>query len=95
VLRLVARIWWNKEPAVNTDLEAIKREVHQRFKDGKDRGETEVEIASRLVWLERQKNYALCNAMDEIFRRAAESLDLATEKSRNTANLLKWHKPLN
>jgi hypothetical protein len=80
---------------VNIDLEAIKREVHQRFKDGKNRGETEVEITSRLVWLERQRHYALCNAMEEIFRGAADALDLATETSRNTANLLKWHKPLN
>jgi hypothetical protein len=75
-------------------LEAIKREVHQRFKDGKNRGETEVEITSRLVWLERQKHYALCNAMEEIFRRAADALDLATEKPRNITNLLKWRKPL-
>ena len=79
---------------VDTDLESIRREVHQTFKDGKNRGETEVEITSRLVWLERQKHYALCNAIEEIFRGAADALDLGTEKSRHTTNLLKWHKPL-
>jgi hypothetical protein len=79
---------------VNPDLEAIQREVRQRFKEGKNKGETEVEITSRLVWLERQKYYALCNAMEEIFRSAADALDLATAASRKTANLLKWRKPL-
>ena len=77
-----------------TDLEAIQREIRQRFKDGKNQGETEVEITSRLVWLERQKNYALCNAFEEIFKCAADALDLASEASSRTANLLKWHKPL-
>ena len=79
---------------VDIDLESIKREVQQRFKDGKNRGETEVEITSHLVWAERQKHYALCNAIEEIFRGAADALDLTTEKSRHTANLLKWHEPL-
>jgi hypothetical protein len=82
------------ERELNTDLESIRREVSQRLKDGKTKGETEVEIASRLVWLERQKQYALCHAMEEIFRSAADALDLATETSCKAANLLKWRKPL-
>jgi hypothetical protein len=82
------------ERELNTDLEAIRREVSQRLKDGKTKGETEVEITSRMVWFERQKQYALCNAMEEIFRSAADALDLATETSRKTANVLKWRKPL-
>jgi len=45
---------------LNTDLEAIQREVDQRFKDGKTKGETEIEITSRLILLERQKHCALC-----------------------------------
>jgi hypothetical protein len=83
------------EPEVNTDLEAIQREVRQRFKDGKTKGETEVEITSRLVWLERRRNYALSNAMEEVFRCTANALDLATDTSGKTGTLLKWHKPLN
>jgi hypothetical protein len=82
------------ELEVVTDLESIRREVRQLFSDGKNKGETEVEITSRLLWLERQKHYALCNTMEEIFRGAADALDLATETSPKTANLLKWHKPL-
>jgi hypothetical protein len=82
------------EREVNTDLEAILREVDQRFKDGKTKGETEVEITSRLILLERQKHCALCNAMEEIFRSAADALDVATETPRKTANLLKWRKPV-
>ena len=82
------------ERKLNTDLEAIQREVDQRFKDGKTKGETEIEITSRLILLERQKHCALCNAMEEIFRSAADALDLATETPRKTANLLKWRKPL-
>jgi hypothetical protein len=81
------------ELEVNTDLEAIQREVRQRFKEGKNKGETEVEITSRLVWLERQKHYALRDATEEIFRTAADALDRATETSSKTANLLKWNKP--
>jgi hypothetical protein len=82
------------ERELNTDLESIRREVSQRLKDGKTKGETEVEITSRLVWLERQKQYALCNAMEEIFRSAADALDVATDTSCKTGNLLKWRKPL-
>ena len=78
---------------MNTDLEAIQREVRQRFKEGKNKGETEVEITSRLVWLERQKHYALCDAMEEIFRTAADALDPATGISRKTPKVLKWQKP--
>jgi hypothetical protein len=69
------------ELEVNIDFESINREVRQRFKDGKNRGETEVEITTRLVWLERQKHYALCNAMEEIFRGAADALDLLQQKN--------------
>jgi hypothetical protein len=58
------------------------------------KAEKEVEITSRLVWLERQKQYALCNAVEEIFRSAADALDVATETSCKAANLLKWRKPL-
>ena len=79
---------------MNTDLEAIQREVRQRFKEGQNKGETEVEITSRLIWFERQKQYALRNAMEEIFRSAADALDLATEASPKTTNLLKWREPL-
>jgi hypothetical protein len=82
------------EREVKTDLEAIQQEVDQRFKDGKTKGETEVEVTSRLILLERQKHRALCNAMEEIFRSAADALDVATETPRKTANLLKWRKPL-
>jgi hypothetical protein len=81
------------ERQLNTDLESIRREVSQRLKNGKTKGETVVETTSRLIWLERQKQYALCNAMEEIFRSAANALDLATETSCKTANLLKWRKP--
>jgi hypothetical protein len=82
------------ERELNTDLESIRREVIQRLKEGKTKGETEVEITSRLVWLERRKQYALCNAMEEIFRSAADALDVATDTSCKTGNLLKWRKPL-
>jgi hypothetical protein len=78
---------------VNTDLAAIQREVRRRFKEGKNKGETEVEITSRLVWLERQKHYALCNAMEGIIRTAADALDRTTERSSKTPNLLKWNRP--
>jgi hypothetical protein len=79
---------------VNTDLKAIQTEVRQKFADGKNKGESEVEITSNLVWLERRRQYALFNAMEEIFRSAAAALDLESESPRKTTNLLEWHKPL-
>jgi hypothetical protein len=82
-----------REQEVNTNLEAIQREVRQRFEEGKNKGETEVEITSRLVWLERQKYYALYCGMKQIFRTAADALDRATEISPKTPKLLKWQKP--
>jgi hypothetical protein len=82
------------EPKVNTDLEAIQTEVRQKLKDGKKRGETELEITTRLVWLERQKLYAMCHAMEEVMRGAAAALDLEREISRRGGVLLRWYKPM-
>jgi hypothetical protein len=79
---------------VNTDLKAIQVELRQKLKDGRQRGETELEITSRLVWLERQKLFAMCHAMEEIMRSADAALDLEKEISRKSAVLLKWYKPL-
>jgi hypothetical protein len=82
------------ELKVNTDLEAIQVEMRQKFKDGKKRGETELEITSRLVWLERQRLFAMCHAMEEVMRGAAAALDLEREISRKGGVLLRWYKPL-
>ena len=79
---------------MNTDIEAIHAEMSQKLEDGKKRGETELEITSRLVWMERQKLYAMCHAMEEIMRGAAAALDLEREISRKSGVLLRWYKPL-
>jgi hypothetical protein len=79
---------------VNTDIEEIQAEMRQKLKDGKRRGETELEITSRLVWMERQKLYAMCHAMEEIMRGAAAAIDLEREISRKSGVLLRWYKPL-
>lgn len=79
---------------MNTDLEAIQVEMRQKLKDGKKRGETELEIASRLVWLERQKLFAMCHAMEEVMRAAEAALDLEREISSKGGVLLRWYKPV-
>jgi hypothetical protein len=95
--KFVARIWESTRPAelkVNTELEAIQVEMRQKLKDGKKRGETELETTSRLVWLERQRLFAMCHAMEEVMRGAEAALDLEREISRKGGVLLRWYKPL-
>ncbi len=79
---------------MNTDLGAIQVELRQKLKDGRQRGETELEITSRLVWLERQRLFAMCHAMEEIMRSAKAALDLEKEISRRSGVLLQWCKPI-
>jgi hypothetical protein len=82
------------ELKVNTNLEAIQVEMRQKLKDGRKRGETELETTSRLVWLERQKLYAMRHAMEAIMGDAAAALDLEREISSKSGILLRWYKPL-
>jgi hypothetical protein len=75
-------------------LDDIHWEVRRSLEDGKRKGETEVEIVSRLVCRERRRNYALCCALEEIARAATSALNRERGAISKTADVLGWHIPL-
>jgi hypothetical protein len=77
----------------NRDLEEIRLEVREELEGGRQKGETEVETVSELVWKERQKHYALLLALEEISRVASAALDRERERFKKPADVLKWRKP--
>jgi hypothetical protein len=78
----------------NGDLEEIRLEVRDRLEDGRQKGKTEVEAVSDIVWEERQKHYTLLSALEEISRVASAALDREKERFNRPADVLKWRKPL-
>jgi len=78
----------------NGDLEEIRLEVRDRLEDGRQKGKTEVETVSDIVWKERQKHYALLLALEEISRVASAALDRENERFNKPADVLEWRKPL-
>ena len=76
------------------DLEETRLEVRDRLEDGRQKGKTEVEAVSDIVWEERQKHYALLLALEEISRVANDALDRERERFNKPAHVLEWRKPL-
>jgi hypothetical protein len=77
----------------NGDLEEIRLEVRERLEDGRQKGKTEVETVSDIVWKERQKRYALLAALEEILRVTSTALDCEKESFNKMGEVLEWRKP--
>ena len=78
----------------NRDLEEIRSEVREELEGGRQKGKTEVETVSEIVWRERQKHYALLLALEEISRVASAALDREKERFNKPADVLEWRKPV-
>jgi hypothetical protein len=78
----------------NGDWEDLREEVRTYFELGLNKGETELDTMTRLVWLERQKHVDLCVALETILSLSTAALveherGLAAKK----AVILQWYKP--
>jgi hypothetical protein len=73
----------------NGDREEIRLEV----RDSLEKGKTEVETVSDIVWKERQKQYALLLALEEISQVASAALDREKERVNKPAEVLEWRQP--
>lgn len=51
-----------------SDWEEIRENVMKSFEDGKKDGKDHVDVATSLLWYERQRNDFLCVALEEILR---------------------------
>jgi hypothetical protein len=71
-----------------SDWEEIRENVMNSFQDGKMDGKDYVEVATGLLWFERQRNDCLCAALEEILRVARVALDGERPASSRPANLL-------
>jgi hypothetical protein len=77
----------------NGDREEIRLEVRDRLENGRQKGKTEVETVSDIVWKERQKQYALLLALEEITQVASAALDREKERFNKPAEVLEWRQP--
>lgn len=77
------------------DLEEIRLEVRGCLEAGRREGKPEVETVSDIVWKERQKQYALVLALEEIARVASAALAREKERLNKTADVFEWRKPVN
>ena len=69
------------ENVVPTEMQA---EIRQRLEEGKNNGETEVQILSRMIWSERLINQILLAALEEISRTvSAPDCDSPSPKKSN------------
>lgn len=72
----------------SVDWENVREEVCAQLAIGMSKGETELEIMTRLVWLERQNNlYAIEKAV-------AAALDCERGLVTRKARVLQWKPPL-
>jgi hypothetical protein len=71
-----------------SDWEEIRENVMKSFQDGKKDGKDYVEVATGLLWFERQRSHFLCVALEEILRVARVALDAERSASSRPSNLL-------
>jgi hypothetical protein len=71
-----------------SDWGEMRGEVMKSFQDGEKDGKDHVEVTTGLLWIERQRNYSLCAALEEILRVAGAALDRERPASSKPANLL-------
>jgi hypothetical protein len=71
-----------------SDWEEIRENVMKSFEEGKKGGKDHVEVATSLLWFERQRNDCLCIALEEILSVARVALDGRRRASSRPANLL-------
>jgi hypothetical protein len=78
----------------NRDLIEIRLEVREELEGGRQKGETEIDTVSQIVWRERQKHFALLLALEEISRVAGAALDREKERFKKPADVLEWRRPI-
>jgi hypothetical protein len=71
-----------------SDWGEICEDVTKSFQDGEKDGKDHVEVTTGLLWIERQRSYSLCAALEEILRVAVAALDRERPASSKPANLL-------
>jgi hypothetical protein len=89
--KLVLTLPGDQEETMKTeDLEEIQVEVREELEHGRQKGETEVETMSQILWKERQRRKALLFALEEISRVASAALDREKESLNKTAVVFEW-----
>jgi len=71
-----------------SDWQEIRENVRRSFQDGKKNGKDSVEVATGLLWFERQRSDFLRVALEEILRIAHITLDGERPASSRPADLL-------
>jgi hypothetical protein len=77
----------------NGDWEDLREEVCKCLEIGMNKGETELDTMTRLVWLERQKHLDLCVALETILRVSTAALERERGLAAKKAVILQWGKP--
>jgi hypothetical protein len=77
----------------NGDWEDLREEVCAHIELGRDKGETELDTMTRLVWLERRKHVDLCLALETILSVSTTALECERGLAMKKSVILKWRKP--
>ncbi len=77
----------------NGDWEDLREEVRTYLELGVNKGETELDTMTRLVWLERQKHVDLCVALETVLRVSTAVLERERGLDTKQALILQWRKP--
>jgi hypothetical protein len=77
----------------NGDWEDLREEVCTYLELAVNKGETELDAMTRLVWLERQKHVDLCVALETVLRVSTASLECERGIAAKQAVILQWRKP--
>lgn len=62
------------ETMSRSNWEEVQEDVQKALEDGKKTSDPQVEILSRMVWQERQKNDTLCRILKEIQDKTHEAI---------------------
>ena len=77
----------------NGDWEDLREEVCTYLELGLNKGETELDTMTRLVWLERQRHADLCAALETVLRASTAVLERERGLAAKQAIILQWRKP--